>query len=155
MAPAKRSTRPRKAATPKAAPKPVPREVELAPDKTVVWRLAGVEYVLREPTWGDLRELGKRHEKGTADVRKRTAEVLAEMPDEPAARTATNLRLLAEVMEQGEQAVIDWWQIVFELLETEGRKLPIDDAPSWIVDPTVPGQVLNHWKTAPPLLGAR
>ena len=45
---------------------------------------------------------------------------------------------------------VGWWELVFSMLDVDAAKRngPLE-FPAWIVDPNLPGQVIQHWREVP------
>lgn len=126
---------------------------------------------LARPTFGQLRKLRLAHEAMISEVSDVTAEMTVEGEDLQAEVTKvlsddemtkakkqqaiSRLRKRdreggAKITEATEAGLIAWWGTVLDVLAAGGRPESFpDDWPGWIVDGSLPGKLLAHWRSAP------
>lgn len=132
--------------------------------------VAGETFRLRRPFFGELRKLRTALEAVTDEINTTGEEAdgiaaqLVEMAkrykdmadaDIPARERTKNDKLRDDaktasrrLVEVADDLRVGWWTLVFETLCVDTVKVPAD-WPSWVVDPNLPNQVMQHWRSAP------
>ena len=53
-----------------------------------------------------------------------------------------------ELTDLAEGLRVGWWELVFKTLDVDAAKHTVQ-FPAWIVDPNLPGTVIQHWRDVP------
>lgn len=139
----------------------------------VRFTIDGKVYRLRRPLFGELKKLRLALEDVSDDINTRSAastqmaidlerEAQAVASSESTISAAKRRSLEAkrlesrklgrDLVEFADDARMGWWTLVFETLGVGdgqgGDKIPAD-WPAWVVDVNLPGQITQHWRSAP------
>lgn len=139
----------------------------------VRFTIDGKVYRLRRPLFGELKALRLALEDVTDDINEKSAEsttmaIELEQEMHAAANAETKMtaakrrqltgkqaesrKLGRALVEFADEARMGWWTLVFTTLGVGdgqgGDKVPAD-WPSWVVDVNLPGQIMQHWRSAP------
>lgn len=141
--------------------------VELVGNGWTRFHIDGQRYRLRRPFFGELRTLRLAQEAGNdelselADQGRLAADKIAEEAEKidqdtemtPGRRNTAIRKLRAKNIQEGRKLTVatedmhlGWWAKVFETLAVDGTP---SDWPAWIIDPKLPNQVMQHWRSAP------
>ena len=147
-------------------------ELQLAKNGWVRFRVNGERVRLRRPFLGELRDLRLALEdvqdqigEAAEDVQLVGAEIVEKSValEKDESLTAAQVvkarrKLSRESTAKGraltlmaETLRIQWWERVFAALDVDKAKHadPIVELPAWIVDPNLPGTVMQHWRDVP------
>lgn len=141
--------------------------IELVGSGWVRMWIGGRRYRLRRPFFGELRELRLLVESMSDEISTRSFEVqqigreitaqadeIDKNQDLDATERAAQVRALRarsavvsrDLTNAADDLRLGWWTRVFGTLAVDGTP---EDFPGWIVDYTLPDQILQHWRSAP------
>lgn len=130
----------------------------------------GTVFILRRPFLGELRTLRGALEQATDEADLVRVEVSARAEDRKAQAEAieadTSLSSIDKQTRLGELRIqdrgdgrrlaragddsrVDWWNLVFDTLATNGRRPDPERLPGWVIDARLAGKVLTHWRSSP------